>query len=173
MSRLARRAWAATVAATLWAGVAAAAPPQPVFVTNTVKDPMPVRIVPEASFHHQFALDSVDGQGLVTSTYTVPPNKRLVVEYASMSAYLPPDGQTVFVRIITTTGDGYGIGDAFHTLHIQKREDYGLLKQFEAAHEVRIYSDPGTIVRVSLGRLPSTGMASGSVTLSGRLEPVP
>ena len=52
-------------------------------------------------------------------------------------------------------------------------EDYGLLKQFEAAHEVRIYSDPGTIVRVSLGRLPSTRMASGSVTLSGRLEPVP
>jgi hypothetical protein len=173
MSRLARRFWTAWAAAALWPGMAAAAPPQPVLVTNTHKEAVPVRVMPEAPFHFQFVLDMADGQSLATSTYTVPAGKRLVVEYASFSAYLPSDGQTVFVRIVTTTGTGYATSDAFHTLHIQKREDYGALKQFEAAHTVRIYADPGTSVRVSLGRLPWTSLASGNVTLSGRLESVP
>lgn len=173
MSTLARRVGPAAVAVMLWSGAAAAAPPQPVLVTNTTKDAVPVRIMPEAPFHQQLALDWVDGQDLATNSYTVPAGQRLVIEYASLSAYLPPDGQSIFVRIVTHTGNGYGTTDAFHTLHIQKREDWGLLKQFEAAHTVSIHANPGTSVRVSIGRTPYAGMASANVTLSGRLESIP
>lgn len=178
MSRLVRNVWPALMAATLCSGAALAAPPDPkekeVVVVNGPDQAVPVRVIPaDQPFHHQFALDFPDGEGLVTSTYTVPAGQRLAIEYASLSAYLPPDGQTIFVRIITTTSNGHSPTDAFHTLAIQKREDYGVLKQFEGAHAVRIYANPSTSVRVSLGRLPFTGTANGNVTLSGRLESLP
>lgn len=194
MSILTRNLWPALLAVTLSAGAAQAVPPHPkdkeVVVTNGVDEPVPVQLVSpnpvpvqvngpvtiashDTPFHFQFALDFPDGEGLAQASYTVPADKRLVIEYASLSAYLPPDGQTIFVRIITTANTGYATTDAFHTLYIQKREDYGVLKQFEGAHTVRIYANPGTQVRVSMGRLPFNNTASGNVTLSGRLEDLP
>ena len=176
MSKAWRRAagGACVVVLAMGAGTAAAAPPQDVRIVNVPKEPVPVKAVPtDTPFHQQFALDFPLAQDFAQATYLVPAGKRLVIEYASLSAYLPSDGETIFVRIITTTGNGYGTSDAFHTLHIQKREDYGVLKQFEAAHTVRIYANAGTSVRVSMGRLPGSGTANASVTLSGRLENVP
>jgi len=62
---------------------------------------------------------------------------------------------------------------AFHNLAVQKQEDYGVLKQFSAAHLVRIYADPGSTVQVSAGRVPANSIANGTVTLSGHFENVP
>jgi hypothetical protein len=143
----------------------------PVKITNT---PVPVTVTnPVATvqepFQHQFSLDWPDGQGLVTGTYYVPAGRRLVIEYASLSAYLPPTGQAMFVRVVTTV-NGSG---AFHTLAVQRQEDYGVLKQFGAAHLVRIFADPGSMVQVSVGRVPSTSTANCNVTLSGFFQAVP
>jgi len=120
-------------------------------------------------FQRQFALDWADGQDLVEASYQVPPGKRLVIEYASLSAYLQPEGQSMFVRIVTTVSGG----DAFHNLAVQKQEDWGVLKQFGAAHTVKVYADPGSRVRVSVGRTPFGNTANATVTLSGRLEALP
>jgi len=75
----------------------------------------------------------------------------------------------MFVRILTAAGGG----SAFHTLAVQKQEDYGVLKQFGAAHMVRIYADPGSIVQVSAGRVPFGSTANCTLTLSGHFENVP
>ena len=169
-----RGGFVAFLAVVLLAGAGAgwADPPErPVVVVNAPDQPVPVRVIAPAPqpFQRPFALDWADGEGFVTSTYQVPAGKRLVVEYASLSAYLPPDGQSIFVRILTTVGGQ----SAFHTLAVQKQEDYGVLKQFGAAHTVRIYADPGSTVQVSVGRVPFTSTANATVTLSGRLEDVP
>lgn len=139
-----------------------------VAVTNTV----PVRVVGrEASqpFQRQFTLDWQDGQDLATGTYQVPPGKRLVIDYASLFAFLQPGGQSMTVRIVTTVNGS----DGFNTLALQRQADYGVLPQFGAAHLVRIYADPGSTVRVSVGRTPFTSTASCAVTLSGHFEDVP
>jgi hypothetical protein len=143
-----------------------------VLVINEDDEPVPVRVVgrdPFQAFQRPFSLDWPDGEGFATSGYTVPAGRRLVIEYASLFAYLQTEGQTMFVRILTTAGGG----SAFHTLAVQKQEDYGVLKQFGAAHVVRIYADPGSTVQVSAGRLPFNGTANGTVTLSGHFENVP
>jgi hypothetical protein len=141
-------------------------------VVNDTDQAVPVREVGRETrepFHRQFVLDWSDGSGFSTGSYSVPSGKRLVVEYASLSAYLPPSGQTMFVRVTTTVGGA----DAFHTLAVQKREDYGLLKQFEGAHLVRLYADSATTVRVAAGRLPAAEVANCTLTLSGYLVEVP
>ena len=146
--------------------------PHDVRVVNDSDEAVPVREIGHETrepFHRQFALDWPDGTDLSTATYSVPAGKRLVVEYASAWAYLPPAGQTMFVRITTTVGGS----EAFHTLALQKREDYGVLKQFEGAHLVRLYADPATTVHVAAGRQPGADMASCTVTLSGYLVDVP
>ena len=92
-----------------------------------------------------------------------------MIEYASLSAYLQPEGQSMFVRIETVSGGAGG----FHTLAVQKQEDYGVLKQFAAAHLVRLYADPGSTVKVSVGRVPFNNTANCTLTLSGHFENVP
>lgn len=140
--------------------------PVPVSVTSSV----PVRVVREERqpFQRQLGLDWVDGLDLATSTLEVPAGHRFVIEYASLSAFLP-GGQSMFIRILTTSS---GL-NAFHTLDVRRGEDWGVLEQFGAAHLVRIYADPGTTIRVSAGRTPAAGSANCSLTLSGYLEPVP
>lgn len=141
-------------------------------VVNEADEALPVREVGREArepFQHQFALDWPEANDFVFATYSVPSGKRLVVEYASAWAYLPATGQTMFVRMTTTAGGS----SAFHTLALQKREDYGVLKQFEGAHLVRLYADPATTVRVSVGRVPAVGTANCTVTLSGYLVDVP
>lgn len=73
-------------------------------------------------------------------------DKRLVVEYSSLFAYLSPSGQSMFIRIRTTVGGN----DAVHKLTILQREDYGVLKQFDAGHVVKIYADSTRPVSVHL-----------------------
>jgi hypothetical protein len=139
-----------------------------VAVTNTV----PVRVVGRETpqpFQRQFVLDWPDSEGFVTTSYQVPAGMRLVIEYASLFAFLQPEGQAMFIRILTTVNGN----EAFHNLAVQKQEDYGVLKQFGAAHAVRIYADAGSMVQVSAGRVPFTNTANCSLTLSGHFESVP
>ena len=49
------------------------------------KEPVPVRVV-DLAFHDPFPFDFADGQDFAIATYQVPAGKRLVIEYASMSA---------------------------------------------------------------------------------------
>ena len=99
-----RAAMAAGACAVLVSGsarMALAAPPVPaipVTVKNTPSDPVPVRPVRvDEPFQQAFDLAFADGEGLAISSYTVPANKRLVIEYASLAAYLPPDFKDAFV----------------------------------------------------------------------------
>jgi hypothetical protein len=143
-----------------------------VVVANSCDQAVPVRVVdqgPKHPLHRQFALDWPDGIDEATGTYVVPADKRLVVEYASLFAYLPSSGQSMFIRIVTTVnGD-----DAFHNLAVRQREDYGVLKQFDAGHVVKIYADSGSTVQIKAGRTPFTGPANATLTLSGHLVDVP
>jgi hypothetical protein len=143
-----------------------------VVVVNGTHQAVPVRSVDrpaETPWQFEFALDWADGVGNATSTYQVPANKRLVIEYGSYSAYLPPSGQNIFVRIQTSAGGG----TLFHSLDVQARGDYGVLKQFGAAHTVKIYADAGSTVTVSAGRVPFVDPANSFMTLSGLLVDVP
>ena len=140
-------------------------------VANNCDQAVPVRVVDWGSrqpLHRQFALDWPDGVDEATGTYVVPADKRLVVEYASLSAYLPPSGQSMFIRILTTVGGD----DAFHNLSVRQREDYGVLKQFDAGHVVKIHADPGSTVQIKAGRTPFTGPANANLTFSGHLVEV-
>jgi hypothetical protein len=140
--------------------------PVPVAVTSSV----PVQVVGEARqpLQRQFSLDWAAGVDLATGTFVVPTGQRFVIEYASLSAYLP-DGQTMFLRVVTTVNGS----DAFHTMDVRRGDDWGVLAQFGAAHPVRIYADPGSTIRVSAGRVAATGTANCTLTVSGYLEPVP
>jgi hypothetical protein len=126
----------------------------------------PVKIVSVEPFQQEFRLDWPDGQDGVTGSYQVPAGKRLVIEYASLFAFLEVGGQNMFVRIVTMVNGSDGV----NTLALQKQPDYGVLPQFGAAHTVHIYADPGSTVRVTVGRTPATGSANCVVTLSGHFE---
>jgi hypothetical protein len=75
----------------------------------------------------------------------------------------------MFIRIRTTVGGN----DAVHNLTVRQREDYGVLKQFDAGHVVKIYADSGTTVHIKAGWTPFTGSANATLTLSGHLVAVP
>lgn len=143
-----------------------------VVVVNDASQAVPVRVVDRqvsTPWQHAFRLDWADSVDFASSSYQVPADKRLVIEYGSFFVYLPSSGQTVFVRIRTTIGGS----TLLHTVAVQSRGDYGVLKQFEAAHLVKIYADPGSTVTVSAGRLPAVETAGGFMTLSGLLVDVP
>ena len=145
-----------------------------VVVTNTAASPALVRNVDEGSrqpFQRPFSVNLAPTEGSGEATFTVPADKRIVVEYASLRASLPPD-QTVFVNIGTTAAGQ----SALHPMVISDQGMYGVLHLVGAAQPMRIYADPGTIIRVQFARDPSAG-APGSanffVTLSGYRVDVP
>jgi hypothetical protein len=145
-----------------------------VVVTNTPANPVPVRNVDEGSrqpFQRPFSVNLAPTESFGEATFTVPAGKRIVVEYASLRASLPP-GQTVFVNIVTTTAGQ----SAFHPVLISDQGMYGVLHLVGASHQTRIYADPGTTITVQFGRDPSAGAPGGAnffMTLSGYRVDVP
>lgn len=145
-----------------------------VIVSNTGANPALVRNVderPQRPFQRPFFVDLTAAEDFGEATYTVPSNRRLVLEYASMRASLAPD-QTVFVNVETTAGGQ----SAFHPMLVSDQGRYGVLQLLGGAQQLRLYADPGTLVKVQFVREPSGG-AKGTVgffmTLSGYQLDVP
>lgn len=129
--------------------------PVPTFVVNSTPDPIPVqdvRTYPIQRFVHGEFLY----WGAVEEIYTVPLDKRLVIEYfscvsrdfafdTSYSCYIQtrlnsddrPDGITHYLPVTP-----YG--------HSEKRKNAGA--QISAGQRVQIYADPGTKVLVGAFR---------------------
>ena len=149
-------------------------PAKDVVVTNTAASPALVRNVDEGSrqpFQRPFAVNLAPTESFGEATFTVPAGKRIVVEYASLRASLPP-GQTVFVNIATTTAGQ----SAFHPVVVSDQGMYGVLHLVGASQQTRIYADPGTTIIVQFGRDPSAGAPGGAdffMTLSGHRVDVP
>jgi hypothetical protein len=145
-----------------------------VIVSNTAANPALVRNVDERRsqpFQRPFFVDLTATEDSGEATYTVPANKRWVIEYTSMRASLLPD-QTVFVNVMTTAG-GQG---AFHPMLVSDQGLYGALQLLGGAQQVRLYADPGSTVRVQFAREPSGGTRGGAnffMTLSGHQVDVP
>ncbi len=142
---------------------AAAAPPKEVIVVNTAAEPVPVvgsitgavtaAIAPSKEPFQQDVSVLVDAGVLSnTTSFLVPGDKRLVLEYASGSTRVD-DKELVRVNVATTVGGVL----VTHTLApdlVRRDFDAPTNDDFIVTygHTVRIYADPGTQVSVTATR---------------------
>lgn len=110
--------------------------------------------------------------------YTVPAGKRLVIEYASMSACML-QGQSATLTIFTTVNSGF-VG---HLVNVAPAAGPGTpnigcnspaaSSITAVGQQVRLYADPGTTVGVEGLRNSNTGTVDFSFSISGYLVDVP
>lgn len=105
-------------------------------------------------------------QQVVTfDVYQVPQNMRLVIEYVSFGVTASVhDGSAVARLKLGTTSGGTSV---FHDVITSG----GPFDMLGGSQEVKIYADPGSRVQGRIDRRFSP-TATGSVTLSGYLEPI-
>lgn len=115
--------------------------------------------------------------------YTVPPGKRLVIEFVDGILFALP-GQNMAVTIATSVGGlivQHTIWPPFiapQTIPANDPSTQGI-QVLGASQQVRLYADPGTVVSATVIRPNSTvsqaatGPASAIVTISGYLVDVP
>ena len=116
---------------------------------------------------------SADQSGTNVSTLnvaTVPAGKRLVIEWVTMGAQVPP-GQHAEILSITTSS---GTGGHSHSFVIHPQPDAVIGDAiFRANQSLRLYANPGTTVSALFRRNTSAGTANWGVTISGYLVDVP
>ena len=100
--------------------------------------------------------------------YSVPANRRLVIEYASAGCSIPA-GQAIAVSFVTGLGGSY----TYPALQSSFPAPPGAKPYTATGHPVRLYADPGTNVGYSLARTDASGVASCGVQFSGYLTPLP
>jgi len=160
------------ITASIHVGQAVGAPgPQNVNVINT---PLPVKEVANPAFQPFQA----QGAAIVEFTessksftlVTVPPGKRLVIEYAEAGGFFA-DGTKMSAVITTTVG---GITIQHQLVMIEQGILSGSLT-FAAAQPMRLYADPGTSVIgiVSRGEDHPPGGGGWGVTISGYFVDIP
>ncbi len=100
--------------------------------------------------------------------YSVPANRRLVMEYASAGCSLPA-GQAITVNFVIGLGGSY----AYPSLQSSFPAPPGAKTNAAIGQPVRLYADPGTNVGWSLARTDNSGIASCGIQFSGYLTPLP
>lgn len=115
-------------------------------------------------FQRGMVIEFETGQGIASAQFTVPANKRLVVEYVSAHINLT-DGVMSRFSVHTAAGDSTGTHYFAPMSHPLFPESYTISQQ------TRLYATPGSTVTVEARRtfnatsLPDTGFA----TISGHL----
>lgn len=136
-------------------------PSEPVPVTGTVSvsnlggSPLPVRDVDNGQqpFHRTVPVFYPSGSGGVTTVFTVPAGKRLIIETVSARAELAPIDTPNIVEVLTTLGSN---NTAFHEILVSKQGlNLNGLSVFVGTHDMRAYADPGTDVQFQFQRSDS------------------
>lgn len=119
--------------------------------------------------------NELENDGTVYASFTVPADKRLVIEYVSGGSCITANdsadlGYTVSFAVDTIVGDVKARHEVpFH--YVGAAWGYG--KSYQAGQTVRLYADPGTQVTVSAANtLIGTGRIAVRATISGYLESV-
>ena len=143
------------------------APGAVVTVGNSAAAPVPVIIGGQQPFQASTFTVHPNGTNVNTmNVATVPAGKRLVIEFISVSAQVPP-GQHLELATVQTLAGGHG---AAHQLLIHAQPDAVIGDDiYRAVQELRLYADPGTSVQVLVRRNSGLGEATFGVTISGYL----
>ena len=97
-------------------------------------------------------------------SYTVPANKRLVIEYASAICLAPLDHSLTSITLLTVAG---GTVVSHHLVPVQVATT-ATSKHYTAAQQMRLYADPGATVNGSAAGTP-TGSVGCLLPISGTL----
>jgi len=106
------------------------------------------------------ASGAIGNSALVTLT-TVPANKRLVIEYVSLSASVPT-GQKVTGTVTTALQSGF----ATFAVTVAPQGSDGFKDYYAASQLVRIYADPGSDVSAECVRVPPLGTGTGTCSFA-------
>jgi hypothetical protein len=166
-----------TIAAAILPQTALAQYSSPVRVTNTKTDAVPIKDQDHGARQPVFmhaSIDFYDGSYYphitpAANMYTVPANKRLVIEY--YTADIPAlTAQRVRVSIQTTSA-GNPIALYFLPLGNPIAFDpFGLQATSIGSGLIRIYCDAGATVHLNVSRNnPNSDTTAGDITLSGYL----
>lgn len=145
-----------------------------VFITNGAANPVPVQ--------QQGIVRTDRGQALQTVTfiesfitgphfvelYTVPAGKQLEIEYVDVTVTYPIGDDKPYLSLYTTVG---GVTSSWTQQIPSAGRGTGTHATYSGEHLVRIYADPGTLVRLWVN--PDGTSVGGGINLSGRLFDVP
>jgi len=159
---------------TLGQAITAGAAPAPtnVNVINPASTPVSVREVGPAIEPFQASAGGSFYNGVDSQTFvlaTVPPGKRLVIEYATVSGFLGEAGLKLGALISTTAGGT----NVQHSLPVTEQGSINDPVSFAAAQPMRLYADPGTNVVGIVFRTPSQFGGGGGMTISGYYVDLP
>jgi hypothetical protein len=146
-------------------------------VGNTASAPVLVRDVDSPARQPFQDFNSIDLVAPFGNTervlFTVPTDKRLVIEFISLLALMPADQKST-VTLRTFINDGHpstSFGKSFLVLTAQGT--FNATDIYTASQPVRIYADPGTEVFFLVSRTSGTGSAQYQVCISGYFVDVP
>lgn len=157
--------------------VNAAGAPVQTRIVNPTAAPVPVKVVDEAAREPFQKSLSINGS-TDNSTFTVPTNRRLVIEFVTAHFGEPVDVKIVLVKLTTQLTTGSAALNHFFVPHFQGTRQGGGINQFTTdeyavSQQARIYAGPGTQVKFAFDlSVQSPTFRSGSMTISGYLEPV-
>lgn len=142
----------------------------PININNDSTDPIPVEtIVPvRIPFQHE-EKDLVSNVGSKILEFTIPETDRLVIEHVS-ARVVASSGSNIRDISLRTTENG---ATAPHWLVVgNSREDTGLGNIFVVGQDVRLYADPGSLVRLLVTVDPiASADVSAQMSVSGYLVP--
>lgn len=144
-----------------------------VTVANPPANPVAVRDVNNPAFQpfQKFMIGSVnDGElSIAFDILTVPAGKRAVIETVTVQNSSPL-GQKSRTYIITIVGGETG----YHAIVLTPQGPLGTLEELSATTSIRLYADPGTVIRGFFDRSGyPTGIAGANVQISGYYVNVP
>ena len=136
---------------------------------GTVTAPLSVAITPDQPFQIQTPFTIEAGLDSKAASFTVPNNKRLVVEFGSGAGGVAP-GQKMLAVQINTSINGT---QANHYLVPVALGSGGGSDLFAVSQVLKIHASPGTTVTITVVRNATTGGAVFNLALSGHLVDAP
>jgi hypothetical protein len=138
---------------------------------GTPASPLGVAVPVEELFQKEVSIPVANNTLNATASFTVPANKRLVIEFIAARYNLPSPGFSLLDLQIKTSVGGQ---TATYMLVPIRTLSFGGLDVWVASQQVSIRADPGSTVTLFVG-FPTllTNGAAGFFSLSGRLINVP
>jgi hypothetical protein len=122
-------------------------------------------------FEQSLAFNINPGEELVRASFPVPAEGHLVIEFITASLTLGI-AQSPAVHFIVRTG-GIPPRGLRHALVLFPQGTFGQVDLYAASQLVRLYPDQGSQVSFVFSRSDTSGLASGSITVTGFLSPEP
>jgi hypothetical protein len=120
-----------------------------------------------APISHRFNIGFPAGS-VSTDEFTVPAGKRLVIESVSGAAFLSPGTAVDFGLDVMTNG--------VYVRHYFPSQSIGVffsLERFQTSQAVRIYADPGSVIRSVVQKNNITVVGGGDFAISGHFVALP